>query len=77
MTLFEDTNPRAPSDYLAEILNMDGFPLETLLASHGLPVVEDSPLVYGDYDAFLALRQERLWQETLRVTGATVSGRGS
>lgn len=64
---------RAPSDYLAEIRNTPGFPFEMVLASHGLPVDADSPLVRDDYDAFLTLRQERLWQEIRRVTGATVA----
>ncbi len=64
---------RAPSDYLAEIRNTRGFPFETVLASHGLPTATDSPLVRDDYDAFLALRQERLWQEIRRVTGTTVA----
>jgi hypothetical protein len=64
---------RAPSDYLAEIRNTPGFPFETVLASHGLPAGPDSPLLRDDYDAFLALRQERLWQEIWRVTGATMA----
>jgi hypothetical protein len=64
---------RAPSDYLVEIRNTPGFPFETVLASHGLPAGADSPLLRDDYDAFLALRQERLWQEIRRVTGATVA----
>ena len=64
---------RAPSDYLAEIRNTPGFPFETVLGSHGLPLGVDSPLLHNDYEAFLALRQERLWQEIRRVTGATVA----
>ena len=64
---------RAPSDYLVEIRKTSGFPFETVLASHGLPVGADSPLLRDDYDAFLAWRQERLWQEIQRVTGATVA----
>lgn len=64
---------RAPSDYLAEIRNTPGFPFEMVLASHGLPAGADSPLARDDYGAFLALRQERLWQEIRRVTGATVA----
>ena len=64
---------RAPSDYLAEIRNTPGFPFETVLASHGLPAAADSPLLSDDYEAFLAWRQERLWQEIQRVTGATVA----
>lgn len=64
---------RAPSDYLASIQNTPGFPFEAMLTSHGLPVGSDSPLLRDDYDAFLALRQERLWQEVKHVTGATVA----
>jgi len=64
---------RAPSDYMAEIRNTPGFPFETVLASHGLPAGADSPLLQDDYDAFLDLRQERLWQEIRRVTGAMVA----
>ena len=64
---------RAPSDYLAEIRNTTGFPFETVLTSHGLPAGADSPLVHNDYEAFLAWRQDRLWQQIRRVTGATVA----
>ena len=64
---------RAPSDYLAEIRATPGFPFEAVLTSHGLPVGKDSPLLRDDYDAFLAARQERLWQEIRRVTGVTVA----
>jgi hypothetical protein len=64
---------RAPSDYLAEIRKTPGFPFEMVLASHGLPAAVDSPLLRDDYDAFLAWRQDRLWQAIRRVTGATVA----
>ena len=64
---------RAPSDYLAEIRDTPGFPFEDVLASHGLPAGVDSPLMCDDYAAFLAFRQERLWQDIRRVTGATVA----
>ena len=64
---------RAPSDYLAEIRNTPGFPFETVLVSHGLPAASDSPLLLDDYVAFLVWRQERLWQEIRRVSGATVA----
>ena len=62
---------RAPSDYLAEIRDTPGFPFEEVLASHGLPAGADSPLLRDDYEAFLLRRQERLWREIQRVTGAT------
>ena len=64
---------RAPSDYLAEVRSTSGFPFEEVLDSHGLPVGADSPLLRDDYQAFLGLRQERMWQEIRRVTGATVA----
>jgi hypothetical protein len=64
---------RAPSDYLTQIRNTPGFPFETVLASHRLPVGADSPLLLDDYESFLAWRQARLWQEIRRVTGATLA----
>jgi len=66
-------NDRAPSDYLAQIRNTPGFPFEMVLTSHGLPAGADSPLLRDEYEAFLAWRQERLWREIRRVTGATVA----
>lgn len=64
---------RAPSDYLAEIKSTPGFPFVSVLTSHGLPAAADSPLLRDGYDAFLAWRQEHLWQEIRRVTGATAA----
>jgi hypothetical protein len=64
---------RAPSDYLAEIKSTPGFPFVSVLTSHGLPSAADSPLLRDDYEAFLAWRQEHLWQEIRRVTGATTA----
>ena len=64
---------RAPSNYLAEIRDTPGFPFETVLVSHGLPGGTDSPLLRDDYEGFLAWRQEWLWHEIRRVTGATVA----
>ena len=64
---------RAPSDYLAEIKRTKGFPFVHVLTSHGLPAAADSPLLRDDYKAFLAWRQEYLWQEIRRATGATVA----
>ncbi len=60
---------RAPSDYMTEIRKTPGFPFDAVLASHCLPTGETSPLLSDDYDAFLAWRQDRLWQEIQRVTG--------
>ena len=64
---------RAPSDYLAEIRNTPRFPFEQVMNSHGLPTGAKSPLMRDDYEGFLALRQDHLWQEIRRVTGATVA----
>lgn len=64
---------RAPSDYLAEIKRTKGFPFVHVLTSHGLPAAADSPLLRDDYKAFLAWRQEHLWQEIRCATGATVA----
>lgn len=64
---------RAPSDYLAEIRDTPGFPFDTVLASHTLPTGTNSPLLCDDYEAFLDWRQESIWQEIRRATGATVA----
>lgn len=60
---------RAPSDYLEEIRKTQGFPFDAVLASHCLPVGDESPFWSDDYESFLTWRQERLWQEIKRVTG--------
>ena len=60
---------RAPSDYLAEIRNTPGFPFDAVLKSHTLPVGEVSPLLRDDYEAFVAWRQQNLWEEIRKVTG--------
>lgn len=60
---------RAPSDYLNEIRKTRGFPLDSVLESHCLPAGKVSPFWSDDYDAFVAWRQDRLWQEIRRVTG--------
>lgn len=65
---------RAPSDYLNEIRKTPGFPFESVLSSHNLPAGPDSPLLKDNYEAFLAWRQERLWQKIERVTGASEAG---
>jgi hypothetical protein len=61
---------RAPSDYLAAIRNTPGFPFDVVLASHCLPTGMNSPFWTDDYDTFLDWRQERLWKDIKRVTGA-------
>lgn len=60
---------RAPSDYLTEILNTEGFPFDAILSSHCLPTGDNAPFWTDDYDAFLAWREARLWQEIKLVTG--------
>jgi len=60
---------RAPSDYLAEIRKTAGFPYDSVLTSHILPVGADSPLLTDDYEPYLAWRQDRLWKEIQNVTG--------
>lgn len=60
---------RAPSDYLKQIKDTDGFPFDAVLESHCLPTGDESPFWKDDYEAFLAWRQDRLWQEIKRVTG--------
>lgn len=62
---------RAPSDYMAEMRHTKGFPFETILSSHLLPVGQDSPFWSDNYKAFLAWRQERIWREIKQVTGIT------
>jgi hypothetical protein len=64
---------RAPSDYLDEIRKTPGFSLDIVLGSHCLPTGDGSPLFSDDFDAFLAWRMERLWQEIQRVTGLNES----
>ncbi|MHB8987563.1 MAG: GmrSD restriction endonuclease domain-containing protein [Desulfobulbia bacterium] len=60
---------RAPSDYLAEIRKTSGFPYDSVLTSHILPVGGGSPLLTDDYETYLIWRQDRLWQEIQNVTG--------
>lgn len=60
---------RAPSDYLSAIRNTDGFPFDTILSSHCLPIGDDAPFWTDDYDKFLVWREARLWQEIKLVTG--------
>lgn len=62
---------RAPSVYLSQIRETPGFPLDAMLASHGLPAGSDSPLWNDDFNAFLEARQDWLWQAIRQVTGAT------
>lgn len=56
---------RAPSDYLAEIRAVPGFPFEAMLTSHGLP---SKLLLNDDFEGVLRHRQEFLAQAIRRVT---------
>ena len=60
---------RAPSKYLTDIKGTLGFPFDAIMASHCLPTGMDAPFWVDDYEAFLAWREKRLWQEIKLVTG--------
>jgi hypothetical protein len=60
---------RAPSDYLGEIRKTPNFPFDSVLGSHILPTGSDSALFKDNFEAFLAWRQEKLWEQIRRVTG--------
>jgi hypothetical protein len=62
---------RRPSDYPAEICETPGFTFAAVLASHGLPADEESPLLRDEFECFLEERQQHLWKMIRRVTGAT------
>lgn len=63
---------RPPSAYMRDIQREFGLgQFATLLESHLLPADHDSPLWRDDFAAFLAWRQERVWREIRRVTGAS------
>jgi len=62
---------RAPSEYLAAIRDTNGFPFDAILSSHCLPTGENSPFWGNDFDAFIAWREARLWQEIKLATGIT------
>jgi len=64
---------RAPSDYLTEIRNVPGFPFAAVLSSHVLPTDSVSALMRDDFEGFLAWRQDAIWREIQRVTGATAA----
>ncbi len=69
----KDTNlrigKRPPSSYLKEMVAPAApTTADPLLRSHLMPDSEDSPLWQDDFDAFLAARQELIWQQMLQVT---------
>jgi hypothetical protein len=73
MSFFEGTNPCALRDILAEIQGMAEFSFEAMLASHGLPMSADSPLLRHEYEASMAWRQTRLWREIKRIMGVSTA----
>jgi len=70
-TTNQSISDRVPSDNMAQLRSTPGFPVERALAFHCLSLGASSPLLQHDYDASLAQREERLWEEIRRVTGAT------
>ena len=62
---------RAPSDYMAELRDEPGFPMETVLASHLIPHGVESGLWVDDFERFLAQRQELVGAAIAQATGAT------
>ena len=63
---------RAPSDYMAEIRNTLGDEkFSTLLSSHFIPGDPSSPIWSDDFEAFLAQRQDALWEQVREVTGVS------
>lgn len=64
---------RAPSDYMTEIRKEREFPFDKVLSSHMLPTGGDAPFWKDDFESFIAWRQERLWAEIQRLTGASVA----
>jgi len=61
---------RAPSDYMADLRNEPGFPMETVLASHLIPEGDESGLWNNDFELFLEQRQERLSRAIAVVTAS-------
>lgn len=62
---------RAPSAYLGDIRKTSGFPFIAMLDSHGLPSSDTSSLLRDDFEEFLVERQDHIWAEIQRVTGAS------
>lgn len=65
---------KAPSVYLQEIRNALGAELDQVLASQMLPAGEASPLASDDFDGFLALRLEQLWDALTERAAAVNTG---
>jgi len=61
---------RAPSVYLDVMReDLDPSQLRVILASHLLPVDDDSPLRMDDFERFIGWRENAIWEEIKRVTG--------
>lgn len=60
---------RAPSDYLQVMKNTDDFPFQQIMASHGLSVDHDSPLLRDDFESFIAEREKYIWHKIQVATG--------
>jgi len=60
---------KAPAVYLKQMEDeMGSTALKDLLESHLLPSGVDSPLRAGDFEGFLATRQEMIWTQIKQVT---------
>lgn len=68
-----ETNQRisssAPSEYMAELRDEPGFPMETVLASHLIPHGAESGLWVDDFERFLQQRLELIASAISRVQG--------
>jgi hypothetical protein len=59
---------RAPSDYMADLRNEPGFPMETVLTSHLIPHGAESGLWGDDFELFLRQRLELIGHSIKKVT---------
>ena len=59
----------APSEYMAELRDEPGFPMETVLASHLIPHGDESGLWVDDFERFLEQRLELVAAAISRVGG--------
>ena len=68
---------KAPSVYLQEVRAALGAELDQVLASQMLPSGEASPLANDDFEGFLAMRVEQLWDAlTERAIGVNTTAPG-
>jgi hypothetical protein len=64
---------RPPSEYMKDLRDTAEFPFAKVLSSHGLPAGSASPVWTDDYDRFLELRQEFLWETIKAATGVAAT----